>query len=107
MLNGPWRAAGDEAVDPGLTEVSVTFSKAMTTDSWTWATDLGRGAKLPSGDNKPSFSKEKKTCTLAVKLEPDTTYAVWLNVGKFQSFADADGNKSLPYLLVFRTAKAK
>ncbi|MEO2087962.1 MAG: sigma-70 family RNA polymerase sigma factor [Gemmataceae bacterium] len=100
-------AAGSENVDPGLKEVSVTFSKAMTDGSWTWATDQGRGAALPSGDNKPAFDKDKKTCTLAVKLEPDTTYAVWLNGGRFMSFVDADGTPSLPYLLVFRTGKAK
>ena len=100
-------AAGDEAVDPGLKEVSVTFSKEMNDKSWTWAQDLGRGAALPSGANKPTFSKDKKTCTLAVKLEPETTYAVWLNGGKFTSFQDADGEPSLAYLLVFRTGKAK
>jgi RNA polymerase sigma factor (sigma-70 family) len=100
-------AAGSENVDPGLKEVSVTFSKAMTDGSWTWATDTGRGAALPSGDNKPAFDKDKKTCALAVNLEPDTTYAVWLNGGKFMSFVDADGTPSLPYLLVFRTGKAK
>lgn len=100
-------AAGDETVDPGLKEVSVTFSKEMNDKSWTWAQDLGRGAKLPSGENKPTFSKDKKTCTLAVKLEPETTYAVWINNENFANFKDADGNPSLPYLLVFRTGKAK
>ena len=100
-------AAGDEAVDPGLKEVSVTFSKEMNDTSWTWATDTGRGATLPIGENKPTFGKDKKTCTLAVKLEPDTTYAVWLNVDKFTNFKDAAGNPSLAYLLVFRTGKTK
>jgi Bacterial Ig-like domain len=100
-------AAGDEAVDPGLKEVSVTFSKEMTDKSWSWATDTGRGAALPSGENKPSFSKDKKTCVLPVKLEPETTYAVWVNGGKFMSFVDTDKTPSLPYLLVFRTGKAK
>ncbi len=100
-------AAGDEAVDPGLKEIRVTFSKEMMNKSWSWATDTGRGAALPSGENVPAFDKDKKTCTLAVKLEPETTYAVWINGGKFNSFVDADKNPSLPYLLVFRTGKAK
>jgi RNA polymerase sigma-70 factor (ECF subfamily) len=100
-------AAGDEAVDPGLKEVKVTFSKEMTDKSWSWATDPGRGAALPLGDNKPSYDKAKKTCSVAVKLEPETTYAVWLNNDKFTNFKDADGTPSLPYLLVFRTGKAK
>jgi RNA polymerase sigma factor (sigma-70 family) len=100
-------AAGAEDVDPATKEVSVTFSKKMADKSWTWAQDLGRGAALPSGDNKPAFDKDQKTCSLAVKLEPNTTYAVWLNGGNFMSFVDADGNPSLPYLLVFRTGKGK
>jgi hypothetical protein len=79
----------------------------MTDKSWSWAQDLGRGAALPSGDNKPSFDKDKRTCSLPVKLEPETTYAVWLNGGRFMSFVDSDGTASLPYLLVFRTGKAK
>lgn len=100
-------AAGDEAVDPGLKEIRVTFSKEMMDKSWSWATDTGRGAVLPSGDNKPFFDKDKKTNVLPVKLEPETTYAVWINGGKFMSFMDTDKNPSLPYLLVFRTGKAK
>jgi len=100
-------AAGDEAVDPGLKEVTVTFSKEMSEKGYSWATDTGRGAQLPSGDNKPTFSKDKKSCSLPVKLQPETTYAVWINGGKFMSFQDTDGNSSLPYLLVFRTGKGK
>ena len=42
-----------------------------------------------------------------MKLEPETTYAVWLNAGRFMSFMDPAGNASVPYLLVFRTGKAK
>ena len=45
--------------------------------------------------------------SLSVKLEPETTYAVWLNAGRFMSFMDPAGNASVPYLLVFRTGKAK
>lgn len=100
-------AAGDENVDPGLKEVSVTFSKEMSDKSYSWATDTGRGAQLPSGDSKATFSKDKKTCSLPVKLERDTTYAVWINVDKFLNFTDANGTPSVPYLLVFRTGKGK
>jgi len=100
-------AAGDEAVDPGLKEIRVTFSKEMMDKSWSWATDTGHGAVLPNGDEKPFFDKDKKTNVLPVKLQPETTYAVWINGGKFNSFMDTDKNPSLPYLLVFRTGKAK
>lgn len=98
--------AGSETVDPGLKEVRITFSKVMEDGSWSWAQDLGVGAALPNTE-KPSFDKDKKTCSLPVKLEPETTYAVWLNGGRFMSFVDPSGNASVPYLLVFRTGKAK
>lgn len=97
--------AGAEAVDPGTKEIRVTFSKEMTDKSWSWATDTGRGADLP-GDNV-RYDKDKKTCIMDVKLKPETTYATWINVGKFLNFKDAGGTPSVPYLLVFRTGKAK
>jgi RNA polymerase sigma-70 factor (ECF subfamily) len=99
--------AGAEGVDPASKEVRVTFSKKMTDQSWSWAQDLGYGAALPSGGNKPVYDKDGKTCVLGVKLEPNTTYAVWLNAGKFMSFVDTDGNPAVPYLLVFRTGNGK
>lgn len=85
----------------------MTFSKEMADKSWNWSSDTGRGATLPSGENKPFYDKDKKTNGLPVKLEPETTYAVWLNNEKFTNFTDTAGNRSLPYLLVFRTGKAK
>jgi RNA polymerase sigma-70 factor (ECF subfamily) len=97
--------AGSEAVDPGLKEVRVTFSKTMTDKSWSWATDESRGADLDGGNVR--YDADKKTCVMDVKLKPDTTYAVWLNVGRFTNFQDANGVPAVPYLLVFRTGKAK
>lgn len=99
-------AAGEEGVDPGLKEIRVTFSKEMMDKSWSWATDPGRGAALPGGKDV-FYDKDKKTCVHPVKLEPETTYAVWLNVDKFMNFKDASGTVAVPYLLVFRTGKAK
>ena len=98
-------AAGSEGVDPATTMVRVTFSKEMLDKSWSWATDAGRGAELPGDAVK--YDKDKKTCVMTVKLKPDTTYATWLNVGDFQNFKDTDGKSAVPYLLVFRTGKAK
>jgi RNA polymerase sigma-70 factor (ECF subfamily) len=97
--------AGTTDVDPGLKEVKVTFSKEMTDKSWSWATDLRYGKALEAAD-KVHFEKDGKTCVLPVKLEPGTTYAVWINAQRFNSFRDADGRPSVPYLLVFQT-KAK
>lgn len=97
--------AGTEDVDPATKEIRVTFSKEMTDKSWSWATDTARGADI-DGDNI-RYDKDKKTCVMDVKLKPETTYATWINVDKFQNFKDADGTPAVPYLLVFRTGKAK
>ena len=41
---------------------------------------------------------------LGVKLEPDRTYAIWLNQGQNMDFKDTNMTPSAPYLLVFKTA---
>ncbi|MCD4690144.1 hypothetical protein K8S17_01640 [bacterium] len=46
---------------------------------------------------------DDRTCVLHVALEPEKTYAIWVNTDKFQSFQDPVGHPAVPYLLVFRT----
>jgi RNA polymerase sigma factor (sigma-70 family) len=99
----PTSGAGD--VDPGLTEVKVTFSKDMTDESWSWSY-LSEDTQLPSDGDKPiHYEKDKRTCVMKVKLEPGKIYAVWLNSEKYHNFKDADGQSAVPYLLVFKTKK--
>jgi len=50
---------------------------------------------------------DKRTCVVPVELEPEKTYVLWFNLDKFDSFRDIDNNPAVPYLLVFRTGKAK
>lgn len=96
--------AGAEDVDAKLTEVRVTFSKAMSDMSWSWATAPDFGEEVES--NGPiAYDKDKKTCSLPVRLKPGTTYAVWVNSDRFRNFKDADGMAAVPYLLVFQTKK--
>jgi RNA polymerase sigma-70 factor (ECF subfamily) len=92
--------AGDTKVDPSITEIQATFSKKMTDKSWSWA-----GAEDSWVTGKPHYLTDGKTCVLPVKLEPGKTYVVWLNSPSFQNFKDTRGQSSLPYLLVFETAK--
>ena len=49
------------------------------------------------------YLDDNRTCVLPVRLEPDKTYVLWMNRGRFNSFRDADNNPAVPYLLVFRT----
>lgn len=97
----PEAGAGD--VDPKLTEIKVTFSKDMQDGTWSWAT-LSKES-FPKMEGKPKYLADKRTCVLPVKLEPGTTYAIWVNSEKFLNFKDPDGRSAVPYLLVFKTKK--
>ena len=93
--------AGDTAVDPSLSEVSVTFSKDMKDKCWSWCTaDEGQ---FPEMVGQPKYLADKRTCVLSVKLKPKTTYAIWVNTQRFINFKDTGGRPAIPYLLVFET----
>jgi len=94
---------GDDAVDPSLSEISVTFSKDMkvTGHCWSWCSVQESSFPVLSGDTE--YLKDNRTCVLHVALEPEKTYAIWINVDQFQSFQDTEGHPAVPYLLVFRT----
>ena len=95
--------AGAADVDPGLKTIKVTFSKDMLDGSWSWSQLSDES--FPKVDGEPKYEKDKRTCVLPVKLEPGKSYAIWLNLDKFDSFKDADGRAAVPYLLVFETKK--
>jgi len=94
--------ANGETVDAGkVREVSVTFSKDMNTSgSWSFCTD-GSG-EMPRTVGTPHWT-DKRTCTMAVKLEPGRNYVLWFNHDRFDNFRDPDGYSSIPYKLAFKT----
>lgn len=98
---------GDTSVDPRTSEVSVTFSKDMkvTGHCWSWCGMTEVTFPALAGDTR--FLEDNRTCVLSVALEPETTYAIWINTDKYHSFQDPDGHTAVPYLLVFRTAAAE
>jgi len=95
--------AGAATVDPKLTQIKVTFSKDMLDNSWSWAKLADES--FPTIDGEPKYLADNRTCVLPVKLQPEKTYAIWLNSGKFNNFKDRDGRSAVPYLLVFKTTK--
>ena len=95
--------AGAADVDPAITEIQVTYSKHMTDGSWSWST-WGE-ENYPKTTGKPHYLDDKRTCVLPVALQPGHTYAIWLNSDNFGNFKDSDGQKAVPYLLVFETKK--
>ena len=94
-------ASGSDNVAPGITEIKVTFSKAMSDNSWSWSTAWQDST--PEMIGKPRYEADHKTCVLKVKLEPNKTYGFWLNSQKFTGFRDSTGHAAVPYLLVFKT----
>lgn len=93
--------SGARDVPPGETEIRVRFSKPMADDSWSWSSAWENST--PEFIGKPHYEADGKTCVVKVKLEPDKTYAFWLNSEKFHNFKDADGRPAIPYLLIFQT----
>jgi hypothetical protein len=93
--------AGDQAVDPALDEIRVTFSADMMDQSWSWV-------QVSPSTYPESHGVEyvdARTNVLSVTLEPEHTYVVWLNYDPdYMSFMDTHGNRAVPYQLAFRTA---
>lgn len=90
--------SGDLAVDPTLKEISVTFSKDMTTvEMWSWAEITPDS--FPKLAGKPHYLGDRRTCVLPVKLEPGRTYAIWVNSARHDNFRDQGNRPAVPYLL--------
>ena len=93
--------SGAKDVATGVIELKVSFSKEMMDGSWSWTT-AWQGS-TPEMVEKPHYENDHKTCVMKVRLEPNKTYAYWLNSAKFQNFRDRQGHSAVSYLLVFQT----
>jgi len=93
--------SGDTAVDAGLNEISVTFSKDMADSSYSMV--QVSADTFPEMTGKPHYLPDKRTCAVHVELEPGRTYAILLNSNQYTNFKDINGQSALPYLLVFKT----
>ncbi len=94
-------ANADQAVDPSLSTLSVTFSKPMMDGSWSWAYTTKE--TFPETTGEPRYDTNGTTNVLPVKLEPNTVYEIWINSAWFKNFKDKAGNPSEPYKLAFKT----
>ncbi len=93
--------AGSSDVDPATTQIQVTFSKPMHDRSWSWV-QIDKDS-FPKIVGEPHYSDDRQTCIVDVKLEPNKTYAIWLNHDQYGNFRDAAGQSAIPYLLAFKT----
>ena len=76
-------------------------SREMADQTWSWSSAWQNST--PEGVGKPRYESDRKTCVLKVKLEPNKTYAYWLNSDRFKNFKDQQGHPAVPYLLIFQT----
>ena len=94
--------SGAHVVNPGLSEITVRFSKDMADGTWSWSTAwLNSTPDIIAG---PKYAPDRRTCTITVKLEAGKTYAYWLNSENFHNFQDQAGHPAIPYLLIFQTS---
>ncbi len=96
--------SGAVDVDPGLTEIRVTFSKDMMTENmWSWVIHTKQTFPDIAGD--VGYLGDGRTAFATVRLEPGRTYAIWFNSPNYRhnAFRDLQNNPAVPYLLVFQT----
>ena len=98
--------AGDMDVDPALEAITVTFSKDMQTENM-WSVCAISEETFPETGEGVHYLDDNRTCVVPVTLEPEKSYALWFNTGEYDSFRDTGNNPAVPYLLVFRTGKAR
>jgi len=92
-------------VDFALQEIKVTFDRPMMTEKqWSWIihTDLGVYPGY-EGSPDPRWEDGGRTCVLAVRLSPDTVYAVGANGVNYTGFRDTSNKVAVPYVWVFKT----
>lgn len=93
-------ANGAKDVDPGLTEITVTFDQDMDEGmSWT-----GGGPEYPACPaGKQAQWRGKRTCVLPVTLQPGHQYRVGINSPSYRSFCSVAGQPAEPSSISFTT----
>ncbi len=94
-------ANGATDVDPATEVISVTFDTAMQAGRWSWVYESKDS--FPDMAGEPSYSPDRKTCLLPVKLASGKTYVIWINSKAFNNFRSEAGVPAGPYKLTFST----
>ncbi len=94
---------GATDVDPGLTEITVTFDQDMGAGfSWT-----GRGPDHPvTPEGQKAQWRDKRTCILPVKLEAGHYYRVGINSPSYRNFRSEAGVSAALSAIYFTTQGA-
>jgi hypothetical protein len=94
---------GEGDVDASLDAITATFSEAMDLGGWSWVTEVGRSA--PSITGLPFYLNETTT-VLPVRLEPATSYVIWVNSPddeELRNFKDSEGIPAPAHRIRFAT----
>jgi beta-lactamase regulating signal transducer with metallopeptidase domain len=94
---------GDTDVDPRLSLITVTFDVPMDTGGFSWTGSGPQFPTVPAGE-KPRWSRDGKTCTLPVTLQPGNQYELGLNSVYHKNFASKWGVPLEPVRFKFATA---
>ena len=90
-----------QTVDARTTkEIRITFSEAMNVKSYSLVHTKDMFPKIAG---KVRFEDKERTIVVPVSLQPGQTYVIWANRGKYMNFQDQQGQRAVPYLLVFAT----
>ena len=92
-------ANGDQAVDPAVAELIITFSRSMASGSYSFT---GGGSGFPKA-GRPTWNKEMTTITLPVTLEPNHSYSFGLNSRRHRGFKSQEGLTLDPVKVQFKT----
>lgn len=94
-------AIGAADVDPGLTEIRVTFDQDMATGfSWT-----GGGPYAPQATSSARW-ETPRTCVRPVSLQPGHFYIIGINSRSHQNFRSVAGVPTPPQVIYFCTVGA-
>lgn len=91
---------GAEGVDPSTKSIAVTFNTRMA-GGMSWVKSDGAFPGTESG--RAAWSKDGKTCTLPVELQPGETYKLSLNGSHAVNFQSDDGVPAAVTLWSFTT----
>jgi len=98
-------ANGDQFVNPGLSELRVTFDVAMGGGfSWCSVDDEGTDYPKGPGGKRPYWTEDQRTCVLPVELQPGKTYRLSLNCAGANNFQSAAGVPIEPMQYSFKTS---
>jgi hypothetical protein len=93
---------GAEAVDPSLTEIKVTFDRAMVKGAYATVPGASGSEHFPA-ISQSRFDETGTVFTMRVKLKPSWTYELWLNSEMNTGFRSREGLALSPQVIRFRT----